>query len=94
MRLQNPDLPVYPYSRCSPASVAASEKRHGGNGDIWIADGYGVSHVHRYDKSGTCVLSIAGEEGFSDTFNWLDGVPIDERAQAAHLTPAVECAVP
>src|SRR5690606_34975748 len=32
-----------------PTWAAVNETRHGGNGDIWVADGYGSSLIHRYD---------------------------------------------
>ena len=32
--------------------MAVNERRHGGNGDIWIADGYGSNRVYGYDATG------------------------------------------
>jgi len=46
-----------------PTSVAINETRYGGNGDIWIADGYGSSCVHRYDAEGKYVSMLDGEKG-------------------------------
>lgn len=85
MRLQNPDLSVYQGSRCSPTSIAVNEERHGGNGDIWVADGYGESHVHRYDKSGNYILSINGDEGLTGRFNCPHGIIIDRRKSEPEL---------
>ena len=45
MSLQRPDLPVYGEGKYSPTGVAVNEERHGGNGDIWVTDGYGQSYV-------------------------------------------------
>ena len=63
MRLERPPLPIYLDGGYSPTSMAVNEERHGGNGDIWVSDGYGKFHVHRYDKMGNYLASINGEEG-------------------------------
>jgi hypothetical protein len=46
-----------------PCGSAVDEERFGGNGDIWVADGYGSSLVHRFDKSGNHLATLTGEEG-------------------------------
>jgi hypothetical protein len=46
-----------------PCSTAVDEERFAGNGDIWVADGYGSSLVHRFDKQGNHQLTLTGEEG-------------------------------
>jgi len=46
-----------------PTWVAVNEERFGGNGDIWLADGYGSHLVHRYDKAGKQLASIDGTHG-------------------------------
>ncbi len=33
------------------------------NGDIWVADGYGSSLVHRYSSAGTYISTLDGTEG-------------------------------
>ena len=33
------------------------------NGDVWVADGYGSSLVHRYDREGEYQSTLDGEEG-------------------------------
>jgi len=33
------------------------------NGEIWVADGYGASLVHRYDQTGRQIATIDGTEG-------------------------------
>jgi len=43
----------------SPTWVAVNPS----NGDIWVADGYGSSHVFRYNKAGEFLMAIDGEEG-------------------------------
>ncbi len=46
-----------------PCGTAVDEERFGGSGDIWVADGYGCSQVHRFDKTGNHRLTLTGEEG-------------------------------
>jgi hypothetical protein len=79
MTLRRPDLAVYREGNYMPTSVAVNEERHGGNGDIWVADGYGQSYVHRYDKSGNYIASLSGEEGQAGRFNTPHGILIDRR---------------
>ena len=50
--LDLPPLAVYEQGKYSPTAVTINEKRHGGNGDIWVADGYGQNLVHRYTAEG------------------------------------------
>lgn len=66
LTLERPDLEVYRDGKYQPTSVAVNEERFGGNGDVWVADGYGQSYVHRYrrfSKHGEYLGSINGEEG-------------------------------
>src|SRR5665213_1408193 len=46
-----------------PCGCAVDEERLGGTGDIWVADGYGSSLVHRFDKHGNELARLTGEEG-------------------------------
>ena len=84
MALELPALPAYQGSRCSPTSVAVNEQRHGGNGDVWVADGYGESYVHRYDRHGDYLSSIDGQEG-AGRFNCPHGIFIDRRGAEPEL---------
>jgi len=47
----------------APTATAVDEERFGGSGDVWVADGYGSSLVHRFDSSGRHVSVLSGEEG-------------------------------
>ena len=78
MSLMLPDLPIYDGGRCAVTETAVNEERHGGNGDIWVADGYGKSLVHRYSKEGAYVCSLTGEEG-AGRFNCPHGIFVDYR---------------
>ena len=88
LTLERPDLPIYREGKYAPTSVAVNEERFGGNGDIWVADGYGQSHVHRYSrfsKHGTYVGSINGTEGAAGSFATPHGVWIDHRKSEPEL---------
>ena len=83
--LQEPGIPIYREGNYLPTSVAVNEERHGGNGDIWVADGYGQSYVHRYTKAGEYVGSINGEEGGGGRFSTPHGVYVDRRRSEPEL---------
>jgi hypothetical protein len=65
-----------------PCGSAVDEERLGGSGDIWVADGYGSSLVHRFDKLGNHVTALTGEEG-GGRFVCPHAVHIDRRAHKA-----------
>ena len=77
--LSTPPLPIYRDADYMPTWVAVNEERNGGNGDIWVADGYGQHHVHRYDKRGNFLLSINGLEGNAGAFNTPHAIFFDFR---------------
>ena len=83
--LPKPDIAVYREGNYSPTFVAVNEERYGGNGDIWVADGYGESYVHRFNKTGQYVQSINGEEGRTGRFNCPHGIFIDWRKDEPEL---------
>jgi hypothetical protein len=59
----DPDLPPGMMGQYCPCGTAIDESRFGGSGDIWVADGYGSSLVHRFDKDGTHLSTLTGDEG-------------------------------
>ena len=79
MRIGQPDLDIYTDGPFSVTSVAVHQEKHGGNGDIWVADGYGQSWVHRYTKDGEYLGSINGEESGVGRFNTPHGLLVDYR---------------
>jgi len=83
--LTQPDLPAYQQGNYCPTSVAVGEEHLGGNGDVWVADGYGQSYVHRFDREGRYLFSINGEEGLAGAFNCPHGIWIDRRKSEAEL---------
>ena len=74
----------YKTFRYAPTSIAVNEIKSGGNGDIWIADGYGASLIHRYDQHGNHVQSIDGIDG-AGKFNCPHGILIDYRSDTPEL---------
>ncbi len=50
------------------------------NGDIWVADGYGGSLVHRYNRAGEYLASLSGEEG-AGRFNCPHALAFDPSGQ-------------
>ena len=84
MSIRQPDLPVYREGEYKPTWIAVNQDRWGGNGDVWVADGYGESYVHRYDKDGNYISSINGEEG-AGRFDCPHGIFIDTRKSEPEL---------
>jgi hypothetical protein len=88
-RIEAPDLPVYRQGATfSPTSVAVNEERHGGNGDVWVADGYGQSLVHRYsrfDKHGEYVGTLHGGDEPGGPFSTPHGLWFDTRRDEPEL---------
>ena len=85
LELERPDLPVYRDGDYMPTCVAVNEERFGGNGDVWVSDGYGAYQVHRYDAGGSYIGSINGDEGDAGAFNNPHGIFIDRRKQEPEL---------
>jgi hypothetical protein len=65
-----------------PCGTAVDEERLGGSGDVWVADGYGSSVVHRFDSSGRHLSTLTGDEG-AGRFNCPHAVFIDRRGGKA-----------
>lgn len=63
MELLAPAISAYHFGSYSPTSVIAFDDRYRGNGDIWVADGYGKSLVHRYNSAGEYLRTIDGSQG-------------------------------
>lgn len=85
MTIKTPDFSAYENAEFKPTSVAVNEERFGGNGDIWITDGYGEFYIHRFDKSGNYMSTLSGEEGAAGRFQQPHGIWIDRRKAEAEL---------
>ena len=85
LRLPTPPVDAYRDGDYMPTWVAVNEERHGGNGDVWVTDGYAVDLVHRYDKSGNYLGTITGEDGRAGKFNNPHAILMDTRKSEPEL---------
>lgn len=69
-----------PGSGWSPTAIAVDEA----SGDVWVADGYGNSLVHRFGADATHRQALNGEEG-AGRFDCPHGVVIDRRRDHPEL---------
>ena len=67
-----------------PTWVAVNEVRYGGNGDIWVADGYGSGRVNRYNAAGDFIGSLDGTGG-AGRFQCPHGIWFDRRKSPMEL---------
>jgi hypothetical protein len=67
-----------------PTWVAVNEVRHGGNSDVWVADGYGSHRVSRYDSTGKYLSTLDGSEG-AGRFACPHGIWFDFRKRPMEL---------
>lgn len=84
-RLDRPTHPAYREGVFKPTWAAVNEERQGGNGDIWVTDGYGQSYVHRFTKNGDYRASISGEEGSAGRFSCPHSIWVDPRKKEPEL---------
>ncbi len=75
----DPDLAPGMMGQYCPCGSAVDEERFGGSGDIWVADGYGSSLVHRFDEHGTHRTTLTGEGEGGGRFLCPHAVFIDRR---------------
>lgn len=79
-RIARPDHPAYPAGAYRPTAVAVVP----GSGDIWVADGYGSSLVHRFSADGSYLGTLDGTEG-AGRFRTCHFVYADTRRGEAEL---------
>jgi sugar lactone lactonase YvrE len=86
LNLQRPEIPAYQGGgRFVPTWVAVNEERLGGNGDVWVTDGYGSNYIHRYTKAGGYVASINGTEGKAGALACPHGITFIPKTAGAEL---------
>ncbi len=83
-RIEPPDHLVYREKKFIPTEVAVNERGRGGNGDIWVTDGYGAYLVHRYNADGQWLDTLTGEEG-AGAFKCPHGIRVDTRQSTGRL---------
>ncbi|CAG7618859.1 SBBP repeat-containing protein [Rhodococcus opacus] len=86
-RLDMPQLEMYDDGSYCPTQVAVDEEHFGGSGDIWVADCYGQSVVHRFDKSGTYMMTLDGTSG-AGRFTQPHAIYLDRRGAEPELLVA------
>ena len=84
MSLPRPPHANYASGNYVPTWVAVAEERFGGNGDIWVADGYGSYLVHRFDQGGAYLGALDGSEG-AGRFSCPHGLSLDTRRSEAEF---------
>lgn len=84
-RLSRPDIDEYRTGVYSPTTVVAFHDGMGGNGDVWVGDGYGMNLVHRYSRNGDYLATISGSEGTAGPFSCPHGLLIDHRKPEREL---------
>ena len=62
-KLPRPPDALYREGLYRPTCAVAFDDRIGGNGEIWVADGYGGDLVHRFSASGEYRATLDGTEG-------------------------------
>ena len=82
--IQKPEINFYGEGKYSPTWVSEFEIEKNGNGDIWVADGYGSSLVHRYNNKGIYLQTLNGEEG-AGRFDCPHSLFIDYRKNEPEL---------
>ena len=85
LRIEKPRIKLYEEKEYSPTWVAVFEERFGGNGDIWVTDGYGSNLIHRDSKEGIYLKSINGEEGKAGVFKCPHSIFINTREPEPEL---------
>jgi hypothetical protein len=78
LSLEMPSVEARRKDKWVPTWASEYEKRHGGDGSVWVADGYGSGTVTRYLADGTWVKTLTGEEG-AGKFNCPHAVFVDVR---------------
>lgn len=84
MELDQPDTAAYENAQWSPCAVTVDQPRDGGDGRIWVADGYGQSLLHCYASSGTHLFTLDGSESGA-SFDTPHGLLIDRRKPSLEL---------
>ncbi len=84
LTLPAPEHAAYAGGRYSPTWVAVDERRRGGAGTVWVADGYGQNLIHRYTEAGRYLDSLSGAEG-GGAFDCPHAVWVDRRRDEPEL---------
>lgn len=67
----------------NPTNIAIAS-----NGDFYVADGYGLSYIHQYDKEGTYIRSWGGKGRGKGELDCPHGIWIDTRSGKEEIVVA------
>jgi sugar lactone lactonase YvrE len=73
-----PQIDAYATATWKPCAVAVDEEGLGGSGDVWVADGYGRSLIHRFSRDGRWLATVDGSES-GTSFNTPHDLLVDRR---------------
>ncbi len=79
-RIDRPEIEAYEAGKYSPTWATSDPE----SGLIFVADGYGSSLVHRFDREGGYLGTLTGEEG-AGRFRCPHGIFIDRRKATPEL---------
>ena len=70
MTIPAPPITIYSVHEAAfrPTAVSVVDDQFGGQGEIWVADGYGTGLVHQFGQDGSYKMTISGEEGRAGAF--------------------------
>jgi hypothetical protein len=87
LALEPPPIPFHTIHGAAykPTCAVAADDALGGDGSVWVTDGYGTSLVHRYGRDGRYLGWISGEEGRSGAFRNPHALLIDTRSREPRL---------
>jgi DNA-binding beta-propeller fold protein YncE len=83
LELSAPDLPEYAEATWRPTSIAVDDGP-GGTKDIWVADGYAKSLVHRFSGAGEYISTFDGAAS-GTAFDCPHGIMVRRTAEGFEL---------
>lgn len=82
--IATPEIEAYDSSPWRPCAVVVDEEVLGGSGDIFVADGYGQSLLHRFWRDGRLLATFDGSTS-GTPFDTPHDLLIDRRGQVPEL---------
>ena len=71
-------MPPHAPTQAAPEKYVPTWTTIGPNGDIYIADGYGLFYIHQYDKAGNYIRSWGGPGDSEGLMNCPHGITVVE----------------
>ena len=86
LELAQPKIEAYEGIAWSPTSIAIDDSL-GGTSEIWVADGYATSLIHKYSAQGEYLFSVDGKDS-GTKFDCPHGITILRDGEAFNLLVA------